>query len=172
MKQKLFYLLTISLLVFFTACSESDEDPTEPTDGDTAEQYYPGGVGSNFTYQGEATDTNNTKTPYQREATYTETRSENNTQYILQTNVITAGPSSTTGEFLFRTSATGMFIYIDPTVFTEILDSIDTGGISVDIDADPELRLIAYPFSDTPTWDAFVVKVSALSGLVSLNRLN
>ena len=171
MKQKLFYLFTISLLVFFAACSESDEDPTEPTDGDTAEQYYPGGVGSTFTYEGESTDSNNVKTPYQREVTYSETQSENNTEYILQKNAITVGPSTTTGEFLFRTSSTGMFIYLDPAVFTELLDSIDTGGVSINIEAEPELRLIAYPFSSSPTWDAFVVKASALSGLVSLNLL-
>lgn len=167
MKQKLIYLLTISLLVFFAACSESDEDPTEPTDGDTAEQYYPGGVGSTFTYEGESTDSNNVNTPYQREVTYSQTQTENNTEYILQKNAITVGPSTTTGEFLFRTSSTGMFIYIDPAVFTEILDSIDTGGVSIDIEADPELRLIAYPFANTPTWNAFSVSVDV--SIISVN---
>lgn len=171
MKQKLFYLLTISLLVFFTACSESDEDPTEPTDGNTAEQYYPGGVGSTFTYEGETTDTNNVPEPYQREVTYTSTQTENSTEYIVQSNVITVGPSTTTGEFYFRTSATGMFVFIDPSIFTEILDSSGIDQSLVTITADPELRLIAYPFSNTPTWDAFVVKASALGGIVSLNLL-
>ncbi len=171
MKTKIIFLIVFSLTLFFTACSESDDNSTEPTDNESASQYYPGGVGTTLAYEGMATDSNNTTTPYQREATFTGTDTQNSTEYTVQSNTITIGPSTTSGEFNFRITGSGMFIFIDPAIFQEVLDSSGIDPNLVTLTADPEIRLYAYPFADTPNWDAFVVRASALGGIVNLDLL-
>jgi len=170
MKKTLIYLLTILLMLFISSCSSDDDGPTDPTDGTSATQYYPGGVGSSFNYQGQATDSAGT-TVYSRQAVYSSQQTVNNTTYTIQTNSVLVGGATFTSDFPFRTSNTGMFIYIDSSVFDELLDSMGIDQSLVTIVADQEVRLISYPFNSTPQWDAFTVKVTAFGGLINLNIL-
>lgn len=171
MKKSLIYLVMALFLVLVSSCDKDDEGTNEPTDGSSAAQYYPGGVGSTYNYQGQVTDSSGTSA-YNRDATYTSTQTQNNTAYTVQSNVVTTGSETTTGEFLFRTATTGLFVYVDVSGLEDMLDSVDTGGIQLTITADPEVKMLGYPFSSNPNWEAFSVSVSAYGGLVNLDVLN
>lgn len=170
MKKSLIYLLTILLMLFISSCSSDDDGPTDPTDGTSATQYYPGGVGSTFNYQGQTTDSSGTSN-YTRDVSFSSQLNIGNTTYIIQNNNVNIGTATFSAEFPFRTSNTGMFIYIDTAVFDELLDSLGIDPSLVTIIADQEVRLISYPFNTTPQWNAYTVKVTAFGGLISLNIL-
>jgi hypothetical protein len=170
MKKSLVYLVTLSLLIFAVSCSEDDGGPDDTNDGGSAQEYYPGTTGSTFNYQGSTTDSSGTN-QYTRDVNYGPQQTVNNTTYIQQNNTITTLAGVSTGDFLFRRTDTGMFIYIDATIFSEMLDSSGIDPSLVTITADPEIRLISYPFANTPQWDSFVVRVSAFGGLISLDVL-
>jgi len=172
MKKSLSYLVIILFVVFISACDSNDSGTNEPTDGSSAAQYYPGAVGTTYKYQGQVTDSTGSSSTYTRDANYTSQMTMNGNTYIVQSNVITAGTGNTTGEFLFRTSTTGLFVYVDASGLESLLDSVDTGGIQLDITADPEVKMISYPFDSSPEWDAFNVDVGAYNGLISLNILS
>lgn len=172
MRKSLIYL-TVSLFIFFiSSCDSSDDGANEPTDGSSAAQYYPGAVGTTYKYQGEVTDSSGTSSTYLRDVNYISQQAQNGRTYIVQSNIITAGSQTTTGSFLFRTTTTGVFVYVDASGLEDLLDSIDTGEIQIDISADPEVKLLSYPFDSSPEWDVFNVDVEAYNGLVTLNALN
>lgn len=171
MKKSLIYLMISLFLIFASGCDNEDDGPSDPTNGGSAEQYYPGNVGTTYNYEGTATDSSGTM-PYTRDATYTSQQTQGSNTYIVQSNVITAGPETMTGEFLFRTSTNGLYIFIDASGLEDLLDSVDTGEIELTITADPEVRMLAYPFESNTNWDAFSINVSAYNGLVTIEILN
>jgi hypothetical protein len=171
MKKSLIYLVISLFLIFASGCDKEDDGPSDPNDGSSAEQYYPGKVGSTFNYQGTTTDSSGSYA-YSRDATYASQQTQGSNTYIVQSNVITSGPETITGEFLFRTSTNGLYIFVDASGLEDLLDSIDTGGIELTITADPEVRMLAYPFASNTSWDAFSINVSAYSGLVTIEILN
>ena len=168
LNQKLTAAFLLILLVFMSACSK-DDDTNEPIAG-TASDYYPGAIGSSFTY---STDTINTSTGSaasigSRVSTFDRNEAINGIQYIIQKNTSTLGGLPFYSKVGFRRSDTEVSFAIDTSGIASMIDSAITAtGYDLQLDIDSEILVIKYPLYSGLTWDAFKLSVG-LGSLISI----
>ncbi|MAT58907.1 MAG: hypothetical protein CMF23_13115 [Ignavibacteriae bacterium] len=162
-KIKIALLLIISLML--ASCGGSD-DPVTPNPDDVSEitSYYPGNIGSTFTFN---TDTALVNTNFSqvgtRVSTFESTVNKNSIEYILQKNISTIANNSIETELNFRRGENGLYIYIDTTGFSSALDELLTDSLIVSVvsgfEIDPEINIFSLPLFSGKEWSAFKFNV-------------
>lgn len=164
-------VLSLSILIAFAliSCSKSDNPAESETSVTVAADYYPGGVGSSYTYN--STYKHNSSTDNgTRTSTYETKESKDNTEYTKQKNTSIFGNLQVESSLYFRTSDSGIYFYIDTTGFGSTIDSLKAAaGISLDVSitADPEINVFSAPLTANKTWHAYKLNLS-ISGLFNI----
>lgn len=163
-KIKFIGFLFISIIL--VSCSSNSDSPTEPTNnnGVTADNYYPGNLGSSFTYN---TDTALANSNYSqvgtRVSTYESTKTIGSVEYIVQKNISTIAGNSIETSLNFRRSSNGFYISIDTTGFSESLNELLTDSLVASVvsgfEIDPEMNALSLPLTSGKEWSAFKFNV-------------
>ncbi len=164
--RKINLLIVFVLILFVAACSSDSDDPLTPdtSGGETTESYYPGNIGSSFTYN---TDTALVNTNFSqvgtRVSTYERINNINSVDYILQKNISTIAGNSFETELNFRRSSNGLYINIDTSGFSSALDELLTDSLIASVvsefEIDPEINILSLPLFDGKEWSAFKFNV-------------
>ncbi len=147
-----FYSLLISVLLFIVACE--DGVSTEAVESANASEYYPGVIGSSFTYNLDTLDqlSRNYVNVDSRNTIITDTRTINGTEYMVQENRGTNG----TVEQYFRRTDNGVYFYFDTTGFSQTIALLgDSLATLINISPDEEIIALSTPFEDGKQWNAY-----------------
>ena len=158
-------ILLLVLSIMLVGCGSSDDPTTpDPDDGTTAVAYYPGNIGSSFTYN---TDTALVNTNFSqvgtRVSTFDGTINIGPVEYIVQKNISTIAGNSFESMLNFRRTRSGLYLSIDTTGFSSALDEILTDSLVASVisgfEIDPELNALSLPLFDGKEWAAFKFNV-------------
>ena len=152
-----FLIKFISLLLaglFFTyGCSE--ENSTNPPGDENLPVYFPGSEGTFYKYEIIESDSNGIISTGTRNVVYLEDTLINRTRYKLQVDSVQTNVQLSVSNSYFRTTATGVFYFVDTTGFTIILP--DTLQSSTEIQ--DEMRAYLFPLSAGTFWPVYRISV-------------
>jgi len=152
-----FLIKLISLLLtglFFTySCSE--ENSTNPPGDENIPVYFPSTEGTFYKYEIIESDTNGIISTGIRNVVYFEDTLINRTRYKLQVDSVQTNLQFSVSTSYFRTTATGVFYFVDTTGFTIILP--DTLQSSTEIQ--DEMRAYLFPLSAGTYWPVYRISV-------------
>ena len=152
-----FLIKFISLLLaglFFTyGCSE--ENSTNSPADENLPVYFPGSEGTYYKYEIIESDSNGITSTGIRNVVYLEDTLINRTRYKLQVDSVQTNSQLSVSSSYFRTTATGVFYFVDTTGFTIILP--DTLQPSAEIQ--DEMRAYLFPLSVGSFWPVYRISI-------------
>ena len=149
---KFIYLLLAGLFLTYS-CSE--ENSTNPPGDENLPVYFPGSEGTFYKYEIIESDSNGIISTGIRNVVYLEDTLINRTRYKLQVDSVQTNLQTSVSASYFRTTATGVFYYVDTTGFTIILP--DTLQSSAEIQ--DEMRAYLFPLSAGTFWPVYRISV-------------
>ncbi len=154
------YLLIIGLTFLFLSCSKEDS-PVQPVKEPvvTAENYFPGGVGSLFEYSVLSIDSTNQiiDSSGTNKISFDSTESYGGIEYIASSTAFVSSGATVPLKFLFRRSSAGVYFTIDTTGLTTLLP--DSLLQNVTINSDIEANVFSYPLFEGKTWTAYKLNI-------------
>ena len=152
-----FLINFISLLLagLFFAYSCSEENSTNPPGDENLPVYFPGSEGTFYKYEIIESDSNGITSTGIRNVVYLEDTLINRTRYKLQVDSVQTNVQLSVSNSYFRTTATGVFYFVDTTGFTIILP--DTLQSSTEIQ--DEMRAYLFPLSAGTFWPVYRISV-------------
>ena len=148
--------ISILLAGLFITYSCSEESITNPPGNENVPVYFPGSKGSFYKYEIIESDTNGIIISTGiRNVVYLEDTLINRTRYNLQLDSIQTNLQLSVSTSYFRTTATGVFYFIDTTGFTIILP--DTLQSSAEIQ--DEMRAYLFPLSAGTFWPVYRISI-------------
>lgn len=167
MKLKYLVLLAFSFGLLFYSCKKSSTEPTAPQGAVTAQNYYPGGVGSRFVYNVDTTGLGAALGT--RTSVFTGTKTINGTEYISQVSTIKTGKDSVVNTMYFRRSDTGVYFYIDTTGLSKFFPDSLKSQLTLQIDN--ELQAFNLNLDKNFPWPAFKMNVK-YGSLITFNIID
>ncbi|MGE5682486.1 MAG: hypothetical protein ACM34K_16580 [Bacillota bacterium] len=163
MKLKYFFVGILFVPLFFQACKKDDSNPASNQQQTIdAQRYYPGNVGSRFSY---------TNSPGNgiRNLTFTGTKSIGGVSYISQNSISYVGLDSLNATTYFRRTPDAVYFYIDTTglmkFFPDSLKSLLTFNI------DKEIIAFSSNLDKTKPWSAYKMDVK-IANLANVNIID
>lgn len=158
---KVMFLLISSALIL-QACKKDDSNPASNQPTLTAQRYYPGNVGSRFSYA-------NAQGNGIRNLTFTGTANINGTEYITQKSISFVGLDSVSATTNFRRTDNAVYFYVDTTglmkFFPDSLRPLLTFNI------DKEIIAFSTNLDQTKPWSAYRMDVK-IAQLANVNIID
>ncbi len=156
MKNKIVIIFLISIAFMFNACKKNT---TEPNTGVVTGNFYPSGDGTTYKYNVQKTDSTGNSYSGTRSATYSGTTTLGGTVYQNEIDTISVLGLTSSSLTLFNKSDSGVNIAIDTTGLSVSIPSEYIAYISLD----PQIKVLAFPFSDGANWNVFNVYLTLQS---------
>jgi hypothetical protein len=148
---KLIYL-SLALVFFIYSCSE--DNITNPPNENLL-VYFPNNEGTSYKYEIIEKDINGLISTGNRNVVYLEDTLINSTRYKLQVDSIQTNLQLSVSSSYFRTTATGVFYFVDTTGFISILpDSLKSS-----VEIQNEMRAYLFPLSEGTSWPVYRISV-------------
>ena len=160
-------LITFFLAGIFIVFSCTEENSTNPPGNENLPVYFPGTEGTSYKYEIVETDSNGIISTGIRNVVYLEDTLINGTRYKLQIDSTQTNLQLSVTSSYFRTTATGVFYFVDTTGFINILpDSLQSS-----IEIQDEIRAYLFPLSEGTLWPVYRISVE-LNELIIVNLVD
>ncbi|MGB5895834.1 MAG: hypothetical protein WBG58_16780 [Ignavibacteriaceae bacterium] len=153
--KSLIKLISFFLAGIFFVYSCSEENSTNPPGDENPPVYFPNSEGTFYKYGIIETDTNGVIATGIRSVVYLENTLIKSTRYKLQVDSVQTNLQLSVTSSYFRTTATGVFYFVDTTGFTNILpDSLQSS-----VEIQDEMRAYLFPLSEGTLWPVYRISV-------------